>query len=81
MTHPTKWYHIENPTERIAATLNFLALSLDSSYLGTLCSVQLLNGGVQGEKTYPEIAPWLERITFNFASDEKALRSLDVSKC
>ena len=69
------------PTELIAATLNFLALSLDSSYLGTWRSVQLLNGGVQGEKTYPEIAPWLERITFSFASKEEALRSPEVSKC
>lgn len=41
--------------------------------------VQLLNGGMQGEKTYSEVVPWLEWLTFAFAEDEDpAVRYMEV---
>ncbi|CAN0329358.1 unnamed protein product [Pylaiella littoralis] len=39
----------------------------------------LLNGGVQGEKTYTEVVPWLEWLTFSFAENEPdALRYFEA---
>lgn len=41
---------------------------------------QLLNGGVQGLKTYSETVPWLEWLTFKFAeNDGPAVRYKEVA--
>lgn len=56
-----------------------LSRRLTVSFSPVLVFGQLLNGGVQGEKKYTEVVPWLESLIFHFEESEPVeIRTLEV---